>query len=81
MIKELTTTASRSKCQRLPILPVSFWGIIEGPQLVSDVSTIYRVIVGVDKLWDPEVFSNLVTENEPGRPRISSNCSRAPPFN
>ena len=56
--------------ERLPILPVNFLGIIKGPQLVSDVNTIYEVVVGVDKLWDPEVFSNLVTENEPGRPRV-----------
>ena len=66
--------------ERLLILPVSLLGVIVGPQLVSDVDTVYKVIVGVNELRYPEVFSNLIAENRARCTRISGSCSRAAAF-
>ena len=59
---------------------MSLLRIIVGTQLVSEIDTIYKVIVGADELWDLELFGNVFTENRARSTRISSSYSRAAAF-
>ena len=46
-------------------------------QLVREINTIHKVIVGADELWNPEVFSDVFAKNHARSTCISGSYSKA----